>query len=284
MKGLAATVCIAIAIAIIVGSAAYAQASSIPRIIWTFWHDTSQIPPLITKCIETWRFNNPSYRIEVLDVQRVKELCSIDLTSLNIPVDFKARYADYARIFVVERYGGIWMDATTICTEPLDWVHAVFAQSRPDFIGYYAPHTTNKRYPIPENSFFACPAKSPFMSAWLKEALYMNTAFSNEIEYNKHIQSNDVYDLQNIQQMLPYLSMHLCAMVVQQTGSYNLWLKDVCDGPFKWLSRNDWDSTRALKALCYDRSIITPVIKLRGVDRAAYESGCDSCLCIEAWK
>ena len=80
--------------------------SKIPKKIWTYWHDKSHIPETVKKCIYTWRVNNPSYEITILDKNSIKLLCNIDLTELNIDPKFHTRYADFARLFVIEKFGG----------------------------------------------------------------------------------------------------------------------------------------------------------------------------------
>lgn len=105
------------------------------RRVWILWlQGESHAPPLVNRCIESWRALNPGWEIEVLDETSVSSW--IDLpqfpsgTSLN-------HIANIIRLRLLVRYGGIWTDATTLCLRPLDdWIENVhtsgmFAFSRP---------------------------------------------------------------------------------------------------------------------------------------------------------
>jgi len=96
--------------------------SIIPKIIWTYWHN-DDIPPIIEKGIRTWKVFNPDYKIVILTEKKLKDLYDIDLSKVNINKDFHARIADYVRLHITYKFGGIWMDASIICTKSLDWIH-----------------------------------------------------------------------------------------------------------------------------------------------------------------
>lgn len=250
---------------------------SIPRIIWTYWHNKSSMPGIIKKCIGTWAKHNPGYRIEILDEARVFELCGVDLKSLKIAKGFYARYADFARLLVVAKYGGIWMDATTICTAPLEWVHEIYAQQHCDIIGFYSPHTSNMKYPILENSFFAAPRNSKFIADWLAEATRMSLEFETEEQYADHVKTVMGIDMQHLEASLPYLSMHLCTIVIQNRTNYSIWMADVQKGPMKYLAKHGWDVKKSLESLCIDVDVMFPIIKLRGVERHYLDNNSIKC-------
>lgn len=244
----------------------------IPKKIWTYWNDINNIPDIVLKCIDTWRNENEDYEITILDNNKIKNLCDIDIEELNINNSFYARKADMARLIIIEKYGGIWIDATIICTESLKWVHDLQKDKNVDFIGYTAPHSTSDKYPIIENWFFAAIPQSPFIKNWLMESIYM-TSFNNEQDYIDHIKNNTNTDIQNLQDALPYLVIHLCAAVVQQKSPkpYKMYLMNGVTGPFKYLSENEWHLPESLDALCFKKELTTPLIKLRGEERRYIE-------------
>lgn len=270
---------IAVVIAEIINYFKIHNKCSIPRIIWTYWHNKLSMPSIIKKCIGTWAKHNPGYRIEILDNARVFELCEVDLKSLKIEKGFHARYADFARLLVVAKYGGIWMDATTICTAPLEWVQEIYAQQHRDVIGFYSPHTSNLKYPVLENSFFAAPRNSKFIADWLAEATRMSVEFETEEQYADHIKNVMGIDtLQRLEASLPYLSLHLCTIVIQNRTKYSIWMADVQKGPMKYLAKHSWDVKKSLESLCTDADVIFPIIKLRGAERRYLDNNKIECL------
>ena len=140
----------------------------------------------------------------------------------------------------------------------------------------------NKKYPVPENWFFVTIPKSQFMNDWLNEALFMNSLDSEE-DYVKKIMEK-TYDMHNLQDLLPYLIMHLCATVVFQKNSekYNVHLIDTMDpdhGPFKYLFSNNWELPLSLEELCKRKDLQTTLIKLRGTERRFIEENSDKIVC-----
>jgi hypothetical protein len=248
--------------------------SGIPKVIWTYWHD-DDLPNTVRNCIRTWQETNPDYTIIILNNDRLHELTGNDLSKLNITNTMRARYADFARLFIMAKYGGVWMDSSIICTQPLS---KVLPRSFYDMVGYYAPHTTNKKFPIPENWFFAAPPNSRFIHDWLMEALFM-TNFKSEQAYIDYVKSELKVDIQELESALPYLAMHLCATVIQQknVGSYRLHLLDGRKGPFLYLDANNWELPRAFEKLCEDSQLQTPLIKMRGLEREYLENNRVSC-------
>ncbi len=249
----------------------FTPSSPIPKHIWTYWHD-GDVPEIVLKCIDTWKTTNPDCKVTILNNKKVKELCNVDLSVItkNSPADLKiVRCADFARIFVVQKYGGFWMDSSIICTQSLEWIQDLAVKSRSELVGFSAPHSNSDRFPILENWFFAAIPESPFVTAWLAEALSMS-----EYETEKHyvdsiIMIKPYIDIQNLKDALPYLIMHLCATVVHQQNpaSYHLHLMNSMDGPFKYLSHSKWMLPDAFNNLCNEESLQTPIIKMRGNER-----------------
>lgn len=232
----------------------------------------------MTKCIDTWKKHNPEHKIVILDIEKVKDLCGVDLNTFKIPEEFRARYADFARLFVIAKYGGIWMDSTIICTRPLDWVHEIYRQRKVDLIAYKSPQTTSPVIPVIENWFFAAPPNSPFVIDWLEEAK-KTTVFPSEDEYVNYVKTKTDVDIQGIDFMLPYLIMHLCTLVIQHRNKnkYNMYIMVANDGPFKYLNENQWIPSLSLEALCRNNALRSDVIKMRGSEREYVENNIVTC-------
>lgn len=250
----------------------------IPKTIYTYWHDHDNIPEIVRRCVDTWKQHNPDHQVIMLNIDKVKELCGVDLSTLNIPAEFSARYADFARLIVIAKYGGIWLDSTIICTRPLDWIHDIYKKSKAEIITYKSPQTTSATTPVIENWFFAAPPNSIFITDWLEEA-NRTRQFPSEEEYVTHIKTKTDVDIQGIDFMLPYLIMHLCTLVIQHRNKnkYNIYAMDSTTGPFKYLADNEWNSSQAVEALCRNKDLISDIIKLRGGERTFIENNKITC-------
>lgn len=266
----------------------FRKKSPIPQTIWTYWHDSGKIPAVVQKCIDTWQANNPNYRIVVLDNTKVKKMFGSSLKEMLPHVDLEKlnsegnhqRAADYARVLALCRFGGIWMDSSIICTSSLEWVQKAHTRTGAELVGFYAPHTTNKSFPILENWFFSCPPNSAFVQDWLDEIRFMSS-FRSESDYVEHVKRLGTIDMQDLEKSLPYLVMHLCATVVQQKNpwKYNLHITDSMKGPFRYLEARGWKLPDSFEALCSDASLQTPIVKMRGTERIYLENhpvGCPS--------
>lgn len=92
----------------------------LPKIIFTFW-DTgwNKAPYVCQKCIYSWSFYNPEYKIIKLDKKNVyKYLDSNFLDKLWKKNQIQTQ-SDILRLNLLNKYGGIWVDSTLLCTQPL---------------------------------------------------------------------------------------------------------------------------------------------------------------------
>jgi hypothetical protein len=100
-------------------------------VIWSFWE--GQPPDLVLRCFESIRIHNPSRSFIVLSRSTLSKFLdpSIDFPLFHgnrgTPDDFsKVQYlADWVRLKLLEKYGGVWLDASIICTSSVDdWITA----------------------------------------------------------------------------------------------------------------------------------------------------------------
>jgi len=100
----------------------------VPKNIFIYWNQgESSAPDIVKLCIESWKINNPNWSLTVLDKDKANE----ELSRKYLPKDItEASYSDLLRLHLLEKYGGIWADATTLCFNPLDhWVHTLLLSS-----------------------------------------------------------------------------------------------------------------------------------------------------------
>jgi hypothetical protein len=100
-----------------------ARVLSLPKIVWMLWlQGWSQAPDIVRACLQTWKYHNPGWEIHALTNSSIPEF--LDVTEVLSPIAGKPvqheALSDVIRIALLERYGGVWADATVYCLKPLD--------------------------------------------------------------------------------------------------------------------------------------------------------------------
>ena len=170
----------------------------VPRLIWMFWDD-DRPPQFIAACIEQLVRMNPGWTLHLL---RPNEPLSMQGWVEPLPVDYldMPHVADWYRISVLSRHGGVWLDASTVALKPIEsWIDV---NSVAQVQGFAMPGNTDDV--TMENWAFACPTPSPFCVRWMenfKRALVMGTdSYCNGL-------SDSVLGALG-RSMLPYLTQH----------------------------------------------------------------------------
>lgn len=249
-------------------AAAPAARTAIPRILWSYWQGGTP-PLLVQRCFDHWRRLHPHFEIRILDERGVLQY----LPAIPAALDgaSAAKRADWIRLELLRRHGGIWLDASTILTQPLDWVLQEQARTGADFVGYYLQqYTSVPQRPVVENWFMAAPPGSPFIEDLQREFTQEVIARTGE-QYIAHLQAQGLYTqaLQRID-MPAYLTMHLALQVILlRGGSYRLGLSPAESGPYFLHVQGRWRRA-ALKLrllFMHARGPLPPLIKLRSPDR-----------------
>lgn len=240
----------------------------IPRIIWAYWNG-KQPPTLIQRCFENWRHFNPDFSIRILNDESLGDYLPEIVNGLaDIPV---AKRSDWIRLELLQRYGGIWLDASTILTESLDWVLDRQVESQADFVGYYLEqYTADPLSPVIESWFMAAPPGSPFIQDVRAEFVSHAIPRSGE-EYVAYLQEKGLYEKVRQEIDMPdYLSIHLAMQVVLHSlGNYRLCLGKAEDGPYSLHVLGNWSRTPLKIRLMFLQicGALPSLIKLRNPDR-----------------
>lgn len=107
-----------------------------PKIIWCLWlQGQDQAPEIVQYCIASWRRHNPDYAFRLLDKSTLADF----IDTAHIPEELEvSAYANLVRTRLLADHGGVWVDATLLCTRPLDhWLPPLmqagfFCFDRPD--------------------------------------------------------------------------------------------------------------------------------------------------------
>jgi hypothetical protein len=136
-----------------------------PRIIWSLWlQGWDQAPEIVDASTRTWSLFNPGWEVRRLvraDVQRLFAPGSAGARLVDGAVTPET-LSDLVRIELLERFGGVWADATTYCLRPLDdWLPEALAS------GFFAFDRPSPRRMISSWFLAAAPA-SPAIAAWAR--------------------------------------------------------------------------------------------------------------------
>lgn len=95
------------------------RGEQIPRIIHSFWFSGDKKPDSYQRCIDTWSKYCPDYEIKEWNMENY-DWHRHPFLQKAVEVGAWAYASDYARLDVVSRYGGIYMDMDVELQKPLD--------------------------------------------------------------------------------------------------------------------------------------------------------------------
>lgn len=111
------------------------------KIIWTCWFQGRQnAPELVEQCLASWETLNPDWDFRCLDAETAGRYIDFDeYINLQNQTITAASLSDILRLLLLHEYGGVWVDATLYCNQPLDeWLPfamgtGFFAFSKPAY-------------------------------------------------------------------------------------------------------------------------------------------------------
>jgi hypothetical protein len=261
------------------GATGAAHASVLPAVLWTYWA-TTPVPPFVAQCMRTWRRHAPDHEIRHVDRSTVGLWLGPDWDARSFDTLPPYRQADWLRLQLLQRHGGIWMDASTLLTSDLDWVHRRHVElGGHGIVSFYIDrYTRDGSQPMIENWFIAAAPSDPFMAAWAAE---LDHALAlGEAGYLESLRRSG--ELEAVAQGIPagmqaYLLMHLAAARVSRRDPdlRSMSLVRAEDVAYAFHAALGWR-----KRHLYARLALTPaprrvpaLIKLRSGDRAVIERG-----------
>lgn len=96
------------------------------RIFIIWWQGISVCPDICQKCIDSWKLKNPSWDVIVLDKSNIHEYIDDGVELVRIlQFETVTTQTDLIRLYLLNRYGGLYTDATNMCNRPLDeWLQS----------------------------------------------------------------------------------------------------------------------------------------------------------------
>lgn len=236
--------------------------------IWAFWE--GQPPELILRCIETIRANNRHRRVVILSKDTLPlfldpddypsfydEECDGRLRHGTVDDFSSVQYmADWVRITLLEKYGGVWFDASVICTSAVEtWMAKGVGNEGIDIgideekITMFSCHFNPK---VHANWSMAVARNGhPLLRAWRKEfATILREAGPRKVPtkfctdaFERHPALEKIwfgqsdcqsYSDSELRPPLPYLWVYLCLQVVllkQPELHSTIFLRQAVNGP-----------------------------------------------------
>ncbi|QES89190.1 capsular polysaccharide synthesis protein [Rhizosphaericola mali] len=134
---------------------------SVPKIIWTYWHDG--IPTGVADaCIKSWKVQMPDYNINIITKVSLFEYLP-DFPKLNSKIPL-SNLSDVIRLMLLNKFGGIWMDATILLQESIDSYVQFTEFNYLELTGFY--RELKSSHPDFENWLLISPGQSPLLEKW----------------------------------------------------------------------------------------------------------------------
>lgn len=93
------------------------------KIIWQYWHQgTKEAPKIIKKCLLSVKEQMKGYKQIVLDYNSIKDYVELPDRYYRLLEDKKmkiAHFSDVLRVYLLEKYGGTWIDSTIYLTDKI---------------------------------------------------------------------------------------------------------------------------------------------------------------------
>lgn len=155
----------------------------IPRKIWILWYQgLSEAPFVVRKCIESWIRENPTWEIILLDKDNIDNYIVFDLPAEKLATLTLTKQSDLIRLQLLSKYGGVWVDSTTLCMKPLDdWINDCVTS------GFFAFHKPGPDR-LMSTWFIASTEKCHILLKWREHY----SSFFMENDFNINTMSNKI--------------------------------------------------------------------------------------------
>jgi len=241
----------------------------IPKKIWIYWE--GDFPELVNTCIDNIRHKNLNYEVILLNPENVNQYSNINFNEINSATP--QQKADLLRLDLIYHYGGIWLDASILVYENLDWIQNLLQETKTEIFTFYRKkNTLNLNSPIIENWLLAGQQNNPFFKLWFDE-LYLAIQqtpkkYIEEIKSNKENAKKIFQKIGNLEYLVAYVA---CQKIIHQHGMPSITLIDCDQNAFFYQVKNKWIKEKILIdfAINYPPNEVPKLLKLAGKERKA---------------
>ncbi|ARN72875.1 capsular polysaccharide synthesis protein [Oceanicoccus sagamiensis] len=94
---------------------------AIPKKIWFLWlQGYDEAPKLVQRCFESWQYHNPDWELTFLTEDNMADYIDLGLPAEKMAKLTRPLISDLVRLKLLAEHGGVWVDSTCICKQPLD--------------------------------------------------------------------------------------------------------------------------------------------------------------------
>jgi hypothetical protein len=248
--------------------ALWARDPVIPKRIWSYW-DTPTPPPQIAAIHEARKRAHPDWDVVLLNEETLASL----LDRAPPPFETPQHRADWIRLYLLDRFGGVWLDASIITNQPID---ALRDQTTGSALGaYYLEARARDGDPrtFIENWCLIAPPRSPLVRDWLRE--YEYAASIGFLAYKRRLQDRGLPldtifgDADDV-----YLTQHAClqSLLAGKDQGVPITLFRAEDDMYKLHLDCEWNSDCIRRQLAAPAAKQLPYIKLRGIERPEFDA------------
>jgi hypothetical protein len=241
----------------------------IPKIIWTHWN-SPKMPPNVARILEERKKALPNWTHIIVHDDTFRKYVDTEPPANFAGLSPQHR-ADWIRLALLKRYGGLWADSGIIFNseQALDAIYDEACATRAHLTVFRLFDKTDKYL---ENWFIMAPQRSDILCDWHSE--YNRAVQMGFKAYKERVFSKGVHIIEKIYKRDDdnvYLTQHACLQSVIQSAPYKsrILIKDAETSMFAVQEACNWDHKCIVGKLSQDPTIRHrfPYIKLRGGDR-----------------
>jgi len=232
----------------------------IPKHVYTYWEsDNVKETDFVRMCMKTWSYHNSDWMFHVISGNNLCEYAPE--TSKTTRHGKVQKYADLIRLEVLERNGGVWLDASIYMTSSLNWIHDVQRWSECTLLGFTNP--IREEHLMMESWFIACTAHNEYVREWRAE--YMRSYNDTEM-YLRNVPEQIKQLVENPE----YLTMNVCWKRIHERRKDlqpQVHLMSSKYGPFKLQTLSNYNPRQFKKRFDTNKNEVKPFIKITQIER-----------------
>jgi hypothetical protein len=221
----------------------------LPKYVWGYW-DNLELNSIIQSHINTWKRKIPKdWRIIILNKENYHNYVSKEFVNKYNDLN-PTHFSDFLRLELLQKYGGVWMDASIIITDGnfLNKYYDEMMLNKYDATIYeLKENTVDIKTPYLENWFIMAPKNSKYINDIYKE---FDKAFDMDfLTYKKKIliPSGVRLDKTLGYYEKTYLMQHaIINFLMLKNYKYNLNIKDSYKSMFKIHNDKNWDHEKVI--------------------------------------
>ena len=227
----------------------------IPKIVHIYWHDLKTMDKFTLECVDRLKNLNKDMEIRLYDHSLFEKITQ------GITFKWEVKHAhksDLVRLYLIKKYGGVYMDASIYCNKPLTDI----VDFNSNKIQMYESVILINNI---ENSFIASPSQDVLIKKWFKESMH-----ALKIGHYEYLKKNHRYIQQPLISYLPYLIAMVQFYKVFHKNMNRVKYISMASSPRHFLYyqiKNNWNTKKAILFFLKNKDRLV-ISKVRCCDRA----------------